>query len=92
MTYAKLVQIKTAYCKENNKMVTFDRKKIFTIIENFLEAYNNALNLPEEDLHINDNKNLISNKESHDRINLILGLAITITYVHYIFSNHILLS
>ena len=63
-------------------MVKFDRKKIFTIIENFLEAYNNALNLPEEDLHINDNKNQISNKESHDRINLILGLAITITYVY----------
>ena len=68
-------------------MVTFDGKKIFTIIENFLEAYNNALNLPEEDLHINDNKNLISNKESHDRINLILGLAITITYV-YIFKSY----
>ena len=76
------MQIQTAYFKENIKMVTFDRKKIFTIIENFLEAYNNAMNLREEDLHINDNKNLISNKESHDRINLILGLAITITYVH----------
>ena len=68
MTYAKLVQIQTAYCKENNKMVTFDRKKIFTIIENFLEAYNNALNLPEEDLHFNDNKNQISTTAKSSRL------------------------
>ena len=65
-------------------MLKFDRKKIFTIIGNFLEAYNNALNLPEEHLHIDDNKNLISNRQSQDRINLILGLAITIRYFQFI--------
>ena len=54
------------------------RKTLFDYVKNFLEAYSNAFTQPEDELHIDDNKNLITKEKSLERINLILGLILQI--------------
>ena len=57
------------------------RKTLFNYVKNFLEAYSNAFTLPEDELHIDDNKNfnLITREKSLERINLILGVILQVT-------------
>ena len=58
---------------------SFGRKTLFDYVKNFLEAYSNAFTLPEDELHIDDNKNLITREKSQERINLILGVILHVT-------------
>ena len=57
------------------------KKTLFDYVKNFLEAYSNAFTPPEDELHIDDNKNLITREKSVERINLILGLILQVTFL-----------